>query len=47
MGDLNGQPVLRLVGISKRFGAVQALTEVDLELHRGEVVALIGDNGAG
>jgi D-xylose transport system ATP-binding protein len=47
MGDLKGQPVLRLVGISKRFGAVQALTEVDLELHRGEVVALIGDNGAG
>jgi D-xylose transport system ATP-binding protein len=47
MGELNGQPVLQLAGISKRFGAVQALTDVDLELHRGEVVALIGDNGAG
>ncbi len=45
MGD--GEPVLALSAISKRFGAVQALSEVDLELHAGEVVALIGDNGAG
>ena len=44
---MNGRPVLELSAISKRFGAVQALTEVDLELHAGEVVALIGDNGAG
>ena len=34
-------------GISKRFGAVQALTEVDFECDAGEVVALVGDNGAG
>jgi D-xylose transport system ATP-binding protein len=47
MPDPSGQPVLQLVGISKRFGAVQALIDVDLELHAGEVVALIGDNGAG
>ncbi|HEY3501535.1 MAG TPA: ATP-binding cassette domain-containing protein [Actinocatenispora sp.] len=40
-------PVLALRGVSKRFGAVQALTEVDLEVHGGEVVALVGDNGAG
>jgi D-xylose transport system ATP-binding protein len=40
-------PVLQMHGISKRFGAVQALTEVDLEVHQGEVVALVGDNGAG
>jgi D-xylose transport system ATP-binding protein len=44
---VNGRPVLELRAISKRFGAVQALTEVDLWLHAGEVVALIGDNGAG
>jgi D-xylose transport system ATP-binding protein len=42
-----GEPVLTLRGISKRFGAVQALTDVDLDVHTGEVVALVGDNGAG
>jgi len=33
--------------ISKRFPGVTALDEVDLELARGEVVALVGENGAG
>jgi simple sugar transport system ATP-binding protein len=33
--------------ISKRFGATQALNDVDLEIGRGEVVALMGANGAG
>jgi D-xylose transport system ATP-binding protein len=40
-------PVLALSGISKRFGAVQALTDVDFHVDRGEIVALVGDNGAG
>jgi D-xylose transport system ATP-binding protein len=40
-------PVLALRGVSKRFGAVQALTDVELEVNAGEVVALVGDNGAG
>jgi D-xylose transport system ATP-binding protein len=40
-------PVLRLKGVSKRFGAVQALTDAALEIMPGEVVALVGDNGAG
>jgi D-xylose transport system ATP-binding protein len=39
--------VLELRGISKSFGSVEALTDVDLEVHRGEIMALVGDNGAG
>jgi ABC-type sugar transport system ATPase subunit len=41
------EPLLRLRGISKHFGAVQALFEVDLDLPAGQVTALCGDNGAG
>jgi D-xylose transport system ATP-binding protein len=40
-------PLLELRGISKAFGAVQALAGVDVEVFPAEVVALVGDNGAG
>jgi ABC-type sugar transport system ATPase subunit len=40
-------PLLRLRGISKNFGPVQALTGIDLDIPAGQVTALVGDNGAG
>jgi len=40
-------PVLELHGVSKRFGAVQALYQVDFHVAKGEIMALVGDNGAG
>lgn len=40
-------PLLKLENIRRNFGAIEALRGIDLEVGRGEVVALLGDNGAG
>ena len=40
-------PVLEIRGVSKRFDATQALEDVSLALHAGEIHALLGENGAG
>jgi simple sugar transport system ATP-binding protein len=40
-------PVLEARGLRRSFGAVRALDGADFDVYRGEVVALIGDNGAG
>ncbi|KAB7585148.1 sugar ABC transporter ATP-binding protein [Verminephrobacter sp. Larva24] len=39
--------LIRLEGINKSFGNVQALKDIDLKIDSGEIVALLGDNGAG
>ena len=40
-------PLVQLQGVSRSFGGIQAVSEVDLELRAGEIHALVGENGAG
>jgi simple sugar transport system ATP-binding protein len=40
-------PIIEMHSISKAFGAVQALRDVDLKLYPGEILGLVGDNSAG
>jgi ABC-type sugar transport system ATPase subunit len=42
-----GAPLLRLRNIEKSFGPVHVLRDINFDIHPGEVVALVGDNGAG
>ncbi len=45
--DLSGAPLLRLHGLVAGYGRIRALHGVDLEVRRGQIVALLGANGAG
>jgi len=45
--DPDAPVILEMRHISKSFGAVTALVDASIRLHRGEVLALVGDNGAG
>jgi ABC-2 type transport system ATP-binding protein len=45
--ELNGDPAISVSGISKSFGDVRALCDVDLDVARGTVLGLLGPNGAG
>ena len=42
-----GEPVLQVTGLSKRFGGIVAAEDLDIELRRGTITALVGPNGAG
>jgi ABC-2 type transport system ATP-binding protein len=42
-----GEPVVAVRGLRKRYGRLDAVTGVDLEVYRGEVFAFLGPNGAG
>jgi len=43
----NGDPIIRIEAVTKRFGAIEALRGVSLEVKRGEVVVVIGPSGSG
>lgn len=44
---MSNEPLVKMRGITKRFGGVTALQDVDLDAYAGEVLAIVGDNGAG
>lgn len=44
---MNNHPVLEMIGVSKYFRGLQALSNISLNLHEGEILGLIGPNGAG
>jgi simple sugar transport system ATP-binding protein len=44
---MSAEPLVRMEGIQKSFGAVRALADVSLRLYPGEILGLVGDNSAG
>ena len=47
MSNGNGEPLLSVRGVKTYYGKIIALRGVDIDVHEGEIVALIGANGAG
>jgi beta-exotoxin I transport system ATP-binding protein len=45
--DATATPVIRTEGLTKRYGSLLALSELDLEVRRGEIFGFLGPNGAG
>lgn len=45
--DAEERTVLKTRGLTKHFGALEAVKDVDLDIRRGEILAIAGDNGAG
>lgn len=45
--EIGSEPIIRIEGLTKRFGNMTAVDEVDLEIHPGELFGLLGPNGAG
>ena len=41
------KPLLKIEHLTHRFGGLQALTDINVELYQGEIAGLIGPNGAG
>ncbi|MBD4809372.1 ATP-binding cassette domain-containing protein, partial [Xanthomonas citri pv. citri] len=44
---MSAAPILELHGVSKRFGTLTALKDLSFHIGEGEIVGLLGDNGAG
>ena len=47
VGAETGEPIISVQGLSKRYGRVVALTDVDLDVREGEIFGLLGPNGSG
>ena len=47
MNNTSNNELLKCTGINKWYGNLHALKNVDMSINRGEVIGLIGDNGAG
>ncbi len=45
--NMSAEPLLKARGLVKRYGKVTALNNCDFDLMPGEILAVIGDNGAG